>query len=115
MTSKLTQKSSMPPQGHLGAVAGKEGMEFENNPEVDDAAGFAVQQLSAQSNSLSPFTLKRVLSAHAEPHEEGVLHKLKLRVGQGAMPDQDFEVEVASTPRSHHLKRCSQLSPKAGR
>ena len=34
--------------------------EFSENPEVDDAAAYAVQQLSAQSNSLFPFTLKKV-------------------------------------------------------
>lgn len=32
-------------------------------PEVDDAAGYAVQQLSEQSNSLFPYTLKRVSPA----------------------------------------------------
>ncbi|PSC74539.1 DUF427-domain-containing protein isoform A [Micractinium conductrix] len=35
--------------------------EFTQNPEVDDAAGYAVQQLSEQSNSLFPYTLKRGL------------------------------------------------------
>jgi hypothetical protein len=30
------------------------------NPEVEDAADFAVEQLSQQSNSLYPFTLKKV-------------------------------------------------------
>lgn len=102
----------MPPAGQGGAVAGKGGVEFVSNPEVDDAAGFAVQQLSSQSNSLSPFTLKQVVSAHAQPTQEGVLHTLKLRVGQGTMPDQVFEVEVASSPRAHHLKSCVQLPPK---
>lgn len=30
------------------------------NPEVEDAAAYAVEQLSQQSNSLYPFTLRKV-------------------------------------------------------
>lgn len=102
-----------PPEGKGGAVAGQEGTEWTANPEVDDAAGYAVQQLTAQSNSLHPFTLKKVLSAKAQASEEGVTHLLKLRVGQGNMPDQLYEVEVASSPRAFHLRSSKMLQREA--
>jgi hypothetical protein len=44
-----------------GATAATDGGdEFPQNPEVDDAAAYAVQQLSSQSNSLFPLALKKV-------------------------------------------------------
>lgn len=77
------------------------------DPEVDAAAAYAVQQLSQQSNSLFPFQLKEVISASTTPGSngsEGVTHHLRLRVSQGSMPDQEFEVEVGEAPHGHVLK-----------
>lgn len=49
------------PTLQAGAAAASGGSdEFPQNPEVDDAAAYAVQQLSSQSNSLFPYALKKV-------------------------------------------------------
>jgi len=79
-----------------------------DDPEVDAAASYAEQQLSQQSNSLFPFQLKEVLAAKkisgVNGSKEGTTHHLRLRVSQGNMPDEIFEVEVASAPHGHILK-----------
>jgi hypothetical protein len=105
-----------------GAAGGAEGTD---NPEVDAAAAYAVQQLSAQSNSLFPFQLQKVIAASKTPgtangaggsgggggesDKEGQTHHLKLLVRQGSMPDQTFEVDVAEAPHGHVLKNSKQL------
>lgn len=101
-----------------GAAGGAEGTD---DPEVDAAAAYAVQQLSAQSNSLFPFQLAKVLAADKTPGtadggdggdasgKEGQTHHLKLLVRQGSMPEQTFEVDVAEAPHGHVLKSSKQL------
>lgn len=84
-----------------------------SDPDVDAAAAYAVQQLSQQSNSLFPFQLKAVLSASKTPGtngqgKEGCIHHLQLRVSQGSMPDQEYQVDVAEAPHGLILK-SSQL------
>lgn len=89
-------------------AAGVVNTEGGNDPEVDAAASYAVQQLSQQSNSLFPFQLKKVISATKTPgsngDKEGVTHHMRLRVAQGSMPDQEFEVDVVEAPHGHVLK-----------
>ncbi len=76
--------------------------------QVDAASSYAVEQLSQQSNSLFPFQLIKVFSATKTPGSNGekevVTHHLRLRVAQGSMPDQEFEVEVVEAPHGHVLK-----------
>ena len=83
--------------------------ETADDPEVDAAASYAVQQLSEQSNSLFPFQLKKIISVTKTPgsngdNKEGVTHHLRLKVAQGSMPDQEFEVDVVEAPHGHVLK-----------
>ncbi|PRW20439.1 Histone H4 isoform C [Chlorella sorokiniana] len=98
-----------------GASAGAD--EWHENPEVDDAAAYAVQQLSSQrvqqlssqSNSLYPFSLKKVLSAKlARSESGGVVHHLKLVLSHGTMPDSTYEVEVANPGGSYKLQSSKQ-------
>jgi hypothetical protein len=79
-----------------------------DDPDVDSAAGYAVQELSSRSNSLVPFSLKRVVAAtktHGAGLEtpagggtgsprEGVTHHLKLIVSRGGQSDEEYEVDV---------------------
>ncbi|KAL4431379.1 hypothetical protein ABPG75_006635 [Micractinium tetrahymenae] len=83
--------------------------EFPENPEVDDAAAYAVQQLSSQSNSLFPFTLKKVLGAKVAKGAGGVTHHLKLLLSHGSMPDSVYEVEVANPGGSYSLLNSKQV------
>lgn len=87
--------------------------EGSEDPQIDAAAAYAVQQLSQQSNSLFPFQLKAVLSASKTPgsngSKEGCVHHLKLRVSQGTMPNQEFLVDVAEGPHGHVLKNSQLL------
>ena len=55
--------------------------------EVTQAASFAAQQLSLQSNSLSPFEVKEVLSARSKV-AAGKVFELKLKLSQGNLPEQ---------------------------
>ncbi|KAK2077127.1 hypothetical protein QBZ16_004761 [Prototheca wickerhamii] len=75
---------------------------------ADDAAAYAVQQLSSQSNSLYPFSLKEILEAQEEKEGENTVHKLKLKVEHGTMPDQVFEVEVVDQPKGYQLRSSQQ-------
>ena len=91
------------------AAAGVVDTEGGNDPQVDAAASYAVQQLSQQSNSLFPFQLKKVISATKTPgsngdSKEGVTHHLRLLVAQGSQPDQEFEVDVVEEAHGHVLK-----------
>ena len=61
--------------------------------EVTQAASFAAQQLSSQSNSLSPFEVKEVLSARSKV-AAGKVFELKLRLSQGNLPEQIVQVSV---------------------
>lgn len=62
--------------------------------EVTSAAKFAAEQLSSQSNSLSPFEVKEVLSAKSKV-VNGKSYELKLKLSQGNMPEQIFQVGLA--------------------
>ena len=55
--------------------------------EVTQAANFAAEQLSSQSNSLSPFEVKEVLSARSKV-AAGKVFELKLKLSQGNLPEQ---------------------------
>jgi len=93
-------------------AAGAVNTEGASDPEVDAAASYAVQQLSEQSNSLFPFQLKKVISATKTPGsdgKEGVTHHMRLRVSQGSMPDQEFEVDVVEAPHGHELKSSKSV------
>lgn len=81
------------------------------DPGVDDAAAYAVEQLSQQSNSLFPFVLKEVVSATSKrsASNDEVTHHLKLKLKQGDMPEQTFEVEVAHSSNAFFL-RNSQVA-----
>ncbi|RMZ56641.1 hypothetical protein APUTEX25_002730 [Auxenochlorella protothecoides] len=58
-----------------------------------EAATFAVQQISSQSNSLMPFALKEIVKSE-ESKEGGItLHRLKLKLGHTSMDDQTYDVE----------------------
>ena len=59
--------------------------------EVTSAAKFAAEQLSSQSNSLSPFEVKEVLSARTKV-VSGKSYELKLKLSQGNMPEQIYQV-----------------------
>ena len=61
--------------------------------EVTQAASFAAQQLSSQSNSLSPFEVKEVLSARSKV-AAGKVFELKLKLSQGNLPEQIVQVSV---------------------
>ncbi|KAL4422198.1 hypothetical protein ABPG77_006439 [Micractinium sp. CCAP 211/92] len=94
--------------------------EFPENPEarpaaaeVDDAAAYAVQQLSSQSNSLFPFTLKKVLSAKLAKTTGGVTHHLRLLLSHGTQPDSVYEVEVANPGGSYSLLNSKQVRQEA--
>ncbi|KAI3424395.1 hypothetical protein D9Q98_009948 [Chlorella vulgaris] len=90
-------------------VSGGAADECPGAPEVDDAAAYAVQQISSQSNSLFPYTLKKVLSAKVQKcGEGGVTHQLKLQLSHGSMPDSIYEVEVANPGGSFQLKSSQQ-------
>ena len=101
------------------------GAEGTDDPAVDAAAAYAVQQLSQQSNSLFPFQLKKIVkatktagvggsgsgsgTAASADSKEGQTHHMRLLVRQGSMPDQEFEVDVAEAPHGHVLKSSKQL------
>lgn len=55
--------------------------------EVTQAASFAAEQLSSQSNSLLPFEVKEVLSARSKV-AAGKVFELKLKLSQGDLPEQ---------------------------
>ena len=95
------------------ADAGAIDTEAPGDPNVDSVAAYAVQQLSQQSNSLFPFQLKEVVSASktlgSNGDKEGCTPHLKLKVSQGSMPEQVFEVEVVESSHGHSLKSSKQL------
>ncbi|GAB4816453.1 hypothetical protein N2152v2_003499 [Parachlorella kessleri] len=94
-----------------GVDSHKEQQVAETNPEVEGAAAYAVEQLSQQSNSLFPFTLKKIVTASTKKSSENsgeVTYHLKLNLQQGSMPEQTFEVEVAHSSNAYHL-RSSQM------
>lgn len=59
--------------------------------EVTQAANFAAEQLSSQSNSLSPFKVEEVLSARSKV-VNGKSFELKLKLSQGNLPEQIIQV-----------------------
>ena len=83
--------------------------------DVEDAAAYAVQQLSQASNSLFPFQLKKVLSATKVPGSNGdggATHTLRLLVAQGQQAEQVFEVEVGMDAQGHRMKSSKQVPPE---
>jgi hypothetical protein len=74
---------------------------------VDDAAAYAVEALSARSNSLAPYTLLKVESAErvGAPHGEKAAHWLRLRLRRGAEAEEVFDVVVSvEGDRAHALE-----------
>jgi len=59
--------------------------------EVTQAADFAAEQLSQQSNSLAPFKVEEVLSARSKV-VSGKSFELKLKLSQGSTPAQIMQV-----------------------
>ena len=55
--------------------------------EVSQAATFAAEQLSSQSNSLSALEVKEVLNARSKV-AAGKVFELKLKLSQGSLPEQ---------------------------
>ena len=64
--------------------------------EVAQAASFAAQQLSLQSNSLSSFEVKEVLSARSKV-AAGKVFELKLKLSQGNLPEQIVQASPLSS------------------
>ena len=62
--------------------------------EVNQAANFAAEQLSQQSNSLSPYKVEEVLSARSKV-VSGKAFELKLKLSQGNLPEQIVQVMKA--------------------
>ena len=62
---------------------------------MTQAANFAAEQLSAQSNSLSPFEVKEVLSARSKV-AAGKVFELKLKLSQGNLPEQIVQASPAT-------------------
>ena len=62
--------------------------------EVTQAADFAAEQLSQQSNSLSALKVEEVLSARSKV-VNGKSFELKLKLSQGNLPEQIMQVAAA--------------------
>lgn len=69
--------------------------------EVTQAAQFAAEQLTSQSNSLSPFEVREVLSARSKV-AAGKVFELKLKLSQGNLPEQIVQASlVVMIPKCH--------------
>lgn len=77
--------------------------------EVAQAANFAAEQLSQQSNSLAPFEVKEVLSARSKV-VSGKAFELKLKLSQGNLPEQIFQVERECPTSLSAATFCTQGS-----
>ena len=88
-------------------------VEGADDPAVDAAAAYAVQQISQQSNSLFPYQLKTVMKASTSPgsngDKEGRTHHLALRLAHGTSTDVVFEVDVVEAPHGFVLKSSKQI------
>ena len=62
--------------------------------EVSRAADFAAEQLSSQSNSLSPLKVEEVLSARSKV-AAGKVFELKMKLSQGNMPEQIMQASLS--------------------
>jgi len=82
-----------------------------DDPEVDAAASYALQQLSQASNSLFPFQLKELVSATkthgTENSKSDVVHHMKMRIAAGNMADQIVEVDVVDSAHGHSMLRSN--------
>jgi hypothetical protein len=76
-----------------------------SDPDVVAAAKFATEQLSQQSNSLLPFELKEVVSAHSRV-VNGVIYDLELKLAQGKR-EENYKVEVVRSPGEEHTLKSS--------
>ena len=57
----------------------------------------------------SPTHVKsQILEAQEAKEGENTVHKLKLKVEHGTMPDQVFEVEVVDQPKGYQLRSSQQ-------
>lgn len=63
---------------------------------MTQAASFAAEQLSSQSNSLSPFEVKEVLSARSKV-AAGKVFELKLKLSQGDLPEQIVQASACQS------------------
>ena len=80
---------------------------------VDDAAAYAVEALSARSNSLTPYTLIAVEAAErvGAPHGDKATHRLRLRLRRGAEAEERFDVVVAvEGDRAHALESAEPVA-----
>nr|QOL01237.1 putative extracellular protein TR9_044 [Trebouxia lynnae] len=88
---RKTEESS---ERHSGALLGGYREVSTTDSEVSQAADFAAEQLSSQSNSLSPLKVEEVLSARSKV-AAGKVFELKMKLSQGNMPEQIMQVEVS--------------------
>ncbi|KAL3134694.1 hypothetical protein ABBQ32_007698 [Trebouxia sp. C0010 RCD-2024] len=87
---RKTEESS---ERQSGALLGGFREVSTTDSEVTQAAHFVAEQLTSQSNSLSPFEVKEVLSARSKV-AAGKVFELKLKLSQGNLPEQIVQVEV---------------------
>eukprot|EP00891_Asterochloris_glomerata_P002978 jgi/Astpho2/2978/Aster-x0140 len=73
------------------------------DPEVVEAANFAVEQLSQQSNSLFPFKLVEVLEAKSKV-TNGKEFDMKLKLSQGELPESIVHTKVTRSVPQNALK-----------
>jgi flavin-binding protein dodecin len=85
-----------------GALLGGYREVSSSDPEVTEAARYAAEQLSQQSNSLYPFEVLEVLEAK-EKIVAGKQYDMKLKLKQGNLPESIVQVEVVrSLPQNHY-------------
>ncbi|KAK9817639.1 hypothetical protein WJX72_000008 [[Myrmecia] bisecta] len=80
-----------------------------SDSDVVAAAKYATEQLSQQSNSLLPFELKEVVSAHSRV-VNGVVYDLELKLAQGKR-EEVYQVEVVRSPKDEHSLKSSKKAP----
>ncbi|KAL3147048.1 hypothetical protein ABBQ38_015010 [Trebouxia sp. C0009 RCD-2024] len=95
---RKTEESS---ERHSGALLGGYREVSTTDSEVTQAAQFAAEQLTSQSNSLSPFEVREVLSARSKV-AAGKVFELKLKLSQGNLPEQIVQASlVVMIPKCH--------------
>ncbi|DBA73532.1 TPA: hypothetical protein ACH3X1_011552 [Trebouxia sp. C0004] len=100
---RKTEESS---ERSSGALLGGYREVSSTDSEVTQAADFAAEQLSQQSNSLSAYKVEEVLSARSKV-VNGKSFELKLKLSQGNLPEQIMQVEV-NRSLQNQLKLVSQ-------
>ncbi|KAL2621403.1 hypothetical protein R1flu_001608 [Riccia fluitans] len=84
-------------------VAGMRSISVED-PVIKEAAENALKGLNDSSNSLVPYELRQVLSAHAEASDEETNINLLLKVARGAK-EEDVKADLHRTPRNGLLNK----------